>query len=88
MVKTTLFLTAHRRVPSRTNTNVPCFCRPIHFGRFLSSEVVEQFVSQFLEDCEWSRGVSAVVLTLGGDDIVEVNVQIREQINNEKVKVK
>ena len=31
--------------------------------------------------------VSAVVLTLGGDDIVEVDVQVREQVDSEREKV-
>ena len=31
--------------------------------------------------------VSAVVLTLGGSDIVEVDVQDREQVDSERVKV-
>ena len=47
----------------------------------LYSERIENRHSAILSLC-----VSAVVLTLGGDDIVEVDAQVRDQVHSEREK--
>ena len=93
-MKIALFRFSHRRVPHRTSTKAPYPCRRIHPGRSLCKSLSSR-------SCRgaWAHGlyiatgqysslcVSAVVLTLDGDDIVEVDVPDREQVDCEREKV-